>query len=103
MDGFEVAAALKATPEVTHLPIVVLTAKELTQDDRQRLHGKIQALLQKAPTSPAALVQVIETLLSRRSPRSRPESQADAPGTGDQPSGQEQPNNAEKRLRGGSS
>jgi signal transduction histidine kinase/DNA-binding response OmpR family regulator len=97
MDGFEVAAALKANPEVAHLPIVVLTAKELTRDDRQRLHGKIQALLQKAPTSPAALVQVIETLLSRRSPRTRPEDQVDTSRTGS-----ETQNNAENKLRGGS-
>jgi len=65
MDGFEVAAALKANPTTAQIPVVVLTAKELTFDDRQCLRGKIEALLQKAGTSNLRLVSVVETLLAR--------------------------------------
>ncbi len=66
MDGFEVAAKLRTDVETAHVPIVVLTAKDLTSEDRQRLRGKIQGLLEKASSSSSELVSVMEPLLARR-------------------------------------
>jgi threonine synthase len=47
MDGFSVIEALRAIPETATIPIIVATAKELTPDEKSRLGGHIQALLQK--------------------------------------------------------
>jgi len=47
MDGFAVLDALKAEPQTAPIPVVVVTAKELTSQEKERLRGQIQAFLQK--------------------------------------------------------
>jgi CheY-like chemotaxis protein len=47
MDGFEFLAELRRREEVRSVPIVILTAKDLTAADRQRLGGPIEKILQK--------------------------------------------------------
>jgi threonine synthase len=39
--------ALKAEPQTAPIPVVVVTAKELTSQEKERLRGQIQAFLQK--------------------------------------------------------
>jgi len=50
MDGFEFLEGLRAalTPDRPPPPVVVITAKELTDADRQRLNGGVSRVLQKA-------------------------------------------------------
>ncbi len=47
MDGFEFSMALKRSPEWRDIPIVVLTAKDLTAEDRARLNGHVEKILAK--------------------------------------------------------
>jgi threonine synthase len=47
MDGFAVLDALKAKPETANIPVIVSTAKELAPEEKDRLKGQIQALMQK--------------------------------------------------------
>jgi threonine synthase len=47
MDGFTVIEALRSKPETATIPVIVATAKELTPDEKNRLGGHIQALMQK--------------------------------------------------------
>ncbi|MEO8610593.1 MAG: threonine synthase [Chloroflexota bacterium] len=47
VDGFEVIETMKTDKMMANIPIVVVTAKELTARDRQRLSGQIDMLLQK--------------------------------------------------------
>ena len=47
MDGFSVIEALRSNSETATIPVIVATAKELTPDEKNRLSGHIQALLQK--------------------------------------------------------
>ncbi|HEY71719.1 MAG: hypothetical protein DRJ03_05480 [Chloroflexi bacterium] len=47
MDGFEVLDALKADENLSDVPVIVITAKELTIAERQRLSGRIDKLMQK--------------------------------------------------------
>jgi len=47
MDGFSVIEALRAKPETATIPVIVATAKELTIDEKSRLSGQIQSLMQK--------------------------------------------------------
>jgi signal transduction histidine kinase/DNA-binding response OmpR family regulator len=66
MDGFEVAALLKADARTRQLPIVVLTAKEMDRADRERLQGKIEALVHKTDCSPARLEAVLRDVVRRQ-------------------------------------
>ncbi|MCC7118000.1 MAG: pyridoxal-phosphate dependent enzyme [Anaerolineales bacterium] len=47
LDGFSVLEALRSKSETASIPVIVATAKELTPDEKNRLGGQIQALLQK--------------------------------------------------------
>jgi len=47
MDGFAVLDALKARPDTAEIPVIVASAKELTPDEKSRLTGQIQSLMQK--------------------------------------------------------
>jgi threonine synthase len=47
MDGFEVLEALKSDADLSNVPVVVITAKDLTSAERKRLSGQIEALMEK--------------------------------------------------------
>jgi len=66
MDGFEVACRLKAAPRTAAVPILVLTALELSAEDRGQLHGHIDAVVRKGETTDAQLVAIIQDLIARR-------------------------------------
>jgi threonine synthase len=62
-DGFQVLDRLKADPVLSRIPVIVLTAKELTPRERERLSGQIDALLQKGSFLDEELLQsIISTL-----------------------------------------
>ena len=66
MDGFEVAARLKSAPSTAHVPILVLTAKDLSADERRQLSGHIGALLQKGEARESGrLLETLQELLRR--------------------------------------
>jgi len=47
VSGFDVVDAMKRLPSTTHIPIIILTAKEITAEDRQQLNGDIVRIMQK--------------------------------------------------------
>ena len=47
MDGFEFVAALQERPEYGDIPVVVVTAADLTPEDRQRLNGRVEEIMSK--------------------------------------------------------
>ncbi len=47
MDGFTFIAELRKNPEWRDIPIVVITAKDLDKDERERLKGTVEQILQK--------------------------------------------------------
>jgi len=47
MDGFDFLEILRNDPRLNKIPVVVVTGKDLTQEDRRRLNGKVKLLLQK--------------------------------------------------------
>jgi threonine synthase len=71
IDGFGVLEALKKEEELKHIPVVVVTAKELTSAERARLSGQIQMLLQKGTFTDEDLLE--EILDALQSPKSQEE------------------------------
>ncbi|MBE7435659.1 MAG: pyridoxal-phosphate dependent enzyme [Anaerolineales bacterium] len=63
MDGYSVIEALRAHPETATIPIIVATAKELTADEKNRLSGHIQALLQKGDFLNDEFLEEVRSLL----------------------------------------
>ena len=47
MDGFEFAEELRENKEWLDIPVVVITAKDLTSEDHNRLKGNVEAIMQK--------------------------------------------------------
>ena len=48
VSGFEVARALRESESTARIPILVLTAKDLTTEDRARLNGNVSTILAKS-------------------------------------------------------
>jgi CheY-like chemotaxis protein len=47
MDGFEFLAELRSRPDGRDIPVLVVTAKDLTEDDRRRLNGGVERVIMK--------------------------------------------------------
>jgi signal transduction histidine kinase/CheY-like chemotaxis protein len=62
VDGFEVVERLRSDPEVADVPIVVLTSKDMTRADRERLDGRVSFLAQKGTFRQAELLALVERL-----------------------------------------
>src|SRR5690606_22831430 len=45
VDGFTVLDALKDDPRTTAIPVIVVTAKDLTSEEKDRLKGRIHTLM----------------------------------------------------------
>jgi len=63
MDGFGVVAALQANPAWRDIPVVVVTALDLTAEDHRRLNGGVEQILSKSAYAPAELIKRVGALL----------------------------------------
>jgi threonine synthase len=63
MDGFSVLSALQAREDTADIPIIVVTAKELTPEEKNRLQGHIQALMQKGDFMSDELMDEVRALI----------------------------------------
>lgn len=63
MDGFSVMDALQSRPDTAQIPIIVVTAKELTSAEKERLTGHIQSLMQKGDFMSDELLDEVRALL----------------------------------------
>ncbi|MFO7320383.1 MAG: threonine synthase [Chloroflexota bacterium] len=57
VDGFTIINNMKADPKLTQIPIVVVTAKELTAKERKQLNEQVDMLLQKGSALDDTLVE----------------------------------------------
>jgi len=58
MDGFTFVSEFHQLAEARSVPIIVLTAKDLTEDDRRRLNGYVEQVVQKGFNTDSLLKQV---------------------------------------------
>ena len=63
MDGFGLVEELKLDPRTRDIPVVVVSAKDITAEERRRLNGNIEAVYQKGSLQPRKFVdQLIHTI-----------------------------------------
>ncbi len=59
MDGFQFLDQFRTHEAWRGIPIIVMTAKDLTAEDRQRLDGYVETVLEKGAYSPEALLREV--------------------------------------------
>ena len=69
VDGFEVLRALRTQPTTRDLPVIVVTAKDLTDEDRERLQQNAQRVILKQAVPVDGLRNEIRALLRSRRTR----------------------------------
>ena len=64
MDGFEFVSRLREQPDWRTIPVVVITAKDITSEDRLRLNGYVEKILQKGNYDRDALLREVRDLVN---------------------------------------
>jgi hypothetical protein len=64
MDGFEFLDEMRKRNGPRRIPIVVITAKDLTEEDRRRLNGGVERVVQKGGHEPQALLGEVRQLVA---------------------------------------
>jgi CheY-like chemotaxis protein/anti-sigma regulatory factor (Ser/Thr protein kinase) len=72
MDGFEFVAEFRRHEAWRAIPIIVITAKDLTREDRERLNGYVQKILQKGAHGRDELLAEVRELVGSSVARRRP-------------------------------
>jgi CheY-like chemotaxis protein/anti-sigma regulatory factor (Ser/Thr protein kinase) len=66
MDGFEFVEALRTRNGDSRIPVVVITAKDLTDEDRRRLNGGVERVVEKRGRGPEALLAEVRGVVAER-------------------------------------
>lgn len=75
IDGFGLVEELKLDPRTRHIPVILVSAKDITTEERRRLNGHIEAVYQKGSLPPRKFVdQVVSKIEEDKadSPPSQP-------------------------------
>ncbi len=65
MDGFEFLDHIRRRPDAEAIPVIVLTAKDLTVEDRVRLNGQVERVFQKGKATSEEILSEIEVCLRK--------------------------------------
>ncbi|MDH3732489.1 MAG: response regulator [Gemmatimonadota bacterium] len=66
MDGFDFLDELRARPEMHDVPVIVITAKELTVEDRRRLNGGVEQVFEKRAFAVEELLAEVRQVVATR-------------------------------------
>ncbi len=66
MDGFEFIRELEAREEWQQIPVIVITAKDISGEDRLRLNGRVEKILQKGAYSREQLLTEVREMVALR-------------------------------------
>ena len=66
MDGFEVLEKLHGDEAWREVPVIIVTAKDLTREDVDRLNGRVVKVLQKGAYQRRDLVRDIQAMIARQ-------------------------------------
>jgi CheY-like chemotaxis protein len=73
VDGFAVLEQVKSNPDTRSIPIVVVTAKDLTDEDHKQLNSRIATLIQKGVLNKEELLEDVARALLKLSRASDPQ------------------------------
>ena len=76
MDGFEFLSEIRSLPRASTVPVIVVTAKELTVEERKQLNGQVTTVLQKGNHSRDELLSEIASQLGNRFKRTAQNTEA---------------------------
>ncbi len=65
VSGFDVVQALKASTETAAIPIMIVTSKDLTQEDRDMLNGHILRVVEKASFNHGSFLNEVRRAMRR--------------------------------------
>jgi CheY-like chemotaxis protein len=66
VNGFDVVDALNEHPNTARIPILVVTAKQITSDDRAKLSRNVKTIMEKAEFSPDRFTAEVRRAMSGR-------------------------------------
>jgi threonine synthase len=66
IDGFGLVEELKLDPRTKDIPVVVVSAKDITPEERKRLNGHIEAVYQKGSLPPRRFVDEVVQVLEEK-------------------------------------
>jgi threonine synthase len=66
LDGFSVLEALKTNEKTNHIPVIVVSAKDIKKDEWERLHGQIEGLYQKGSLPPLEFVDQVVGVIEQK-------------------------------------
>ncbi|MEK9629087.1 MAG: response regulator [Nitrospinota bacterium] len=66
INGFEVVQRLRQNPLWRSIPIVIISAKELTLEEKGRLQGDVERIFKKGDVTCNELLQAIRSISSRK-------------------------------------
>jgi CheY-like chemotaxis protein len=66
MDGFEVLERLQGEETWREVPVIIVTAKDLSREDVERLNGRVVKVLQKGAYQRRDLVRDIQAMIARQ-------------------------------------
>jgi CheY-like chemotaxis protein len=66
VSGFDVVEALSEHPDTGRIPILVVTAKAITSEDRAKLNGSVATILEKTQFSRDRFVAEVRRAMSGR-------------------------------------
>jgi threonine synthase len=67
IDGFGLVEELKLDPRTKDIPVVVVSAKDITPEERKRLNGHIEAVYQKGSLPPRRFVDEVVQVIEEKS------------------------------------
>jgi signal transduction histidine kinase/DNA-binding response OmpR family regulator len=65
MDGFEFLVEMRQRPEWRDIPVLVLTAKDLSAEDHKRLNGYVEQVMRKSASELSELLRELGRMLPR--------------------------------------
>ena len=63
MDGFEFLDNLRRLPDGSAIPVIVISSKELTPEERQQLTSMTQQIITKGQSASMELTQAVRAVL----------------------------------------
>lgn len=66
VSGFDVVEALKGDPSTARIPIIILTSKILTEEERVRLNGHVEKILEKVDFRHESLLAEVRRALGKK-------------------------------------